>query len=321
MGEDKLKGLQTKEKRITPNKKLRIILLLIVFFYGLSIVIYSVTETSASYIPKPHFDNDTPSEFKQLFFMQSHDGEDMLSPIKYDGIIFHGSRSEKKVALTFDADMTPGMKDQLISGNVHSHYDSQLITTLEQTQTKATLFLSGMWIEMYPDIAKKLAANTLFELGNHSYSHPAFSGYCYGLRPIALGDERQEIGKTQQLLYKLTKTKNQLFRFPGGCYSQKDIDILRDEEILGIQWDVVGGDGFNHDAQNIADNVINNVQNGSIVVMHMNGYPNDPKTTEALSSIIANLKGRGFEFVTVSELLNEKKATQILPLFLTQSSL
>ncbi len=321
MGISTKKNLQQKEKRDTQIKKLRFLIPLIVFFYGLSFVVYCVTKTSAYYVPNPHFDKNTPKEFKQLFFMQSQDGEDMLSPIKHDGIIFHGSRNEKKVALTFDADMTPFMKEQVISGHVHSHYDSQLIAKLEKSQTKATLFLTGMWIEMYPDVAEKLAANTLFELGNHSYSHPAFSGYCYGLRPIPSGEEQQEISKTQQLLYNLTKTENRLFRFPGGCYSQKDIDMLHDEEIVGIQWDVVGGDGFNNDAQNIADNVINNVQNGSIIVMHMNGYPNDPKTTEALSTIITNVKGRGFEFVTVSELLDKKKVQKISPSFISKYTL
>jgi peptidoglycan/xylan/chitin deacetylase (PgdA/CDA1 family) len=73
--------------------------------------------------------------------------------------------------------------------------------------------------------------------------------------------------------------------------------------IQSIQWDVVGGDGFNMSTENIVHNVIDNVQNGSIIVLHMNGFPNDPKTTEALPEIIATLKNRGYEFVTLSKLL------------------
>jgi len=46
-----------------------------------------------------------------------------------------------------------------------------------------------------------------------------------------------------------------------------------------------GDDGFNDNAQAIADNVLKNVQDDSIIVMHMNGYPNDPKTSNALPNI------------------------------------
>ncbi|HWY80102.1 MAG TPA: polysaccharide deacetylase family protein [Candidatus Sulfotelmatobacter sp.] len=290
------------------NKKFLVasfVYLFVVIFYLSFVQIHDTSLVYADYVSTPHFVKNTPPEFKQLFFSVAHDGENALSPIINNGVVFNGTRTVKEVALTFDADMTPWMKEQLNSGNVQSYYNQQLIDYLDQTQTKATLFLTGMWIETYHDEAKKLASDPLFELGNHSYSHPSFSGYCYGLDQITPDEKLQEIDKTQQLLFNLTQKQNTLFRFPGGCYSRSDIELLHKKSIEAIQWDVVGNDGFNNDTQSIVNNVLSNVHNGSIIVMHMNGYPNDPKTSDALPEIITNLKKEGYSFVTVSELQSQ----------------
>jgi Polysaccharide deacetylase len=86
----------------------------------------------------------------------------------------HAATNQKIVALTFDADMTPGMLRELKNGKVASWYNEKVIAALRQQQAPATLFLTGLWIETYPDATKQLAADPLFELGNHSYSHGAF---------------------------------------------------------------------------------------------------------------------------------------------------
>ena len=221
-----------------------------------------------------------------------------------DKIVFNGPRNSKKIALTFDADMTPQMREDLTTGKVISYYDNNLIQVLKNTNTKATLFLAGMFIESYPVITKELAENSLFELANHSYSHPGFDGECYGLNPISDHQDYEEIKKTQDLLRKITGKNNQFFRFPGGCYSQNDLNETTRQEVVAVQWDSVAGDGFNYDLDNIISNVLTQTQNGSIIVMHMNGFPNEPQTANALPVIISDLKNRGYIFVTLSELLN-----------------
>lgn len=223
---------------------------------------------------------------------------------KIDKIVFHGERVKKRVALTFDADMTPEMVQDLRDGKTESYYDSRLIDLLNNTGTKATLFLSGMWIEQYRDVALNLSQNSLFELANHSYSHPGFEEACYGLRSIGEKDTVHEIVKTQKLLKEITGVDNKLFRFPGGCYSQPDLETTSKIGVIPIQWDVAGQDGFNEDMVSIVANVVSSVKNGSIIVLHMNGYPNDPQTANAMPYIISSLREKGYEFVTVSELLS-----------------
>lgn len=225
-------------------------------------------------------------------------------------VILAGPRDRKVVALTFDGDMTYAMKSAVESGEVVSYYDRKLFEILNHTQTKATLFLSGLFIELYPDITRELAANPLFELSNHSYSHPSFHGSCYGL-PSTPFSEAQEIAKTDRLLREVAGVENRFFRFPGGCYSQEDVETA---EMLGLRvvhWDVVADDGFNDNKQAIVDKVVNNVQNGSIIVMHMNGYPNEPQTAAAMPEIVDKIRQKGFEFVTLSELLSPKSPTAV----------
>ena len=221
-------------------------------------------------------------------------------------VIFHGPRDKKRIALTFDAEMTDGMKAELLSGKAKSSYDKRIIDTLNQTQTKATLFLTGLWIELYPEITKELSNNPLFELGSHSYTDSSYFGYCYGLKQIDNTLKIEEIGATEKLLREHAGIDNKLFRFPGGCYTPKDVKLVNEANDTVVHWDVSGSDGFNINTNQIVKNVVDNTQNGSIIILHLNGPPNSPKTAEALPTIISTLKSRGFEFVKVSELLGLK---------------
>lgn len=218
-------------------------------------------------------------------------------------VIFHGPRDKKKIALTFDAEMTDGMKADLVSGRVKSSYDKRIIDVLNQTQTKATLFLTGLWIEIYPDVTKELSKNPLIELGSHSYTDSSYYGFCYGLKQIDNTLKIEDIGATEKLLREHAGVDNRLFRFPGGCYTPKDVELVNQANDTVVHWDVSGADGFNTSAFQIVRNVLDNVQNGSIIILHMNGAPNAPKTAEALPDIIGSLRKKGFEFVKVSELL------------------
>lgn len=226
-------------------------------------------------------------------------------------VILHGPRDKKQIALTFDAEMTDFMREQLKSGRLKSSFDKTIIDILNQTNTKATIFLTGIWIELYPDITKNLAKNQLIELGSHSYADYSFSGQCYGLQQITPSQQIEQVGATELLLKIYGGIENKIFRFPGGCYSPDSLDLIHSVNDFVVHWDVNGNDGFNNNTQQIINNVINNTQNGSIIILHVNGPPNAPKTAEALPVIIQTLKAKGFEFVKVSELLGFTPETRI----------
>jgi peptidoglycan-N-acetylglucosamine deacetylase len=267
------------------------------------IVHYTLTETT--------FFSPSVIGYEKPLTREIHPAEEIAALIPVSDVnnragqvIFHGSRDEKEIALTFDADMTPGMKKLLDDNVVPSFYDKRITDYLTKTHTKATLFLSGMWIEQYPDETKALAENPLFELANHSYSHPSFAGDCYGLEKIPDSENQDQMERTQGLLAHETKKQNTLFRFPGGCYSPADLESAKESGLAVIQWDVAGEDGFNNDPSAIVQNVVPNVRNGSIIVLHMSGGPNAPKTMDALPQIVERLKEKGYDFVTVSDLFD-----------------
>jgi peptidoglycan/xylan/chitin deacetylase (PgdA/CDA1 family) len=206
----------------------------------------------------------------------------------------------KPVALTFDADMTQGMFNQLKSGQVASWYNKDVIDVLEKDKVPATIFVTGLWAEAYPAVTKELFDNPLFEIGNHSYSHPKFTSDCYNLP--AVGNRDLEFKKGQETLKNITGAYPKLFRFPGGCFLKSDLEIAKKYNLKVIGWDVASGDAFNSNTQSIINRVEHMVKPGSIIVMHLSGGANAPATAKALPEIISYLRSKGFTFVKVSQL-------------------
>jgi len=200
-------------------------------------------------------------------------------------VVFHGPRDARQIALTFDACET----------EKPAGYDADIVRVLKATRTPATLFLGGKWMESHPEVTRALAQDPLFELGNHSYIHPH-------LTKVSAERVRDEIKRTQDVMYALTGRQGRLFRAPFGEYNDA---VLRTAGALGltvIQWDVVSGDpDRNITASRLVSGVLAKAQNGSIVIMHVNGR--GWHTAEALPALIAQLRAPGYRLVTVSQLL------------------
>jgi peptidoglycan/xylan/chitin deacetylase (PgdA/CDA1 family) len=170
------------------------------------------------------------------------------------------------------------------------------------------LFLAGLWIERYPAVTQDLSADPLFEIGNHSYSHPGFRSPCYGLGSIRKSHQAAEVQKTDALLKKYTTSYQNYFRFPGLCFGAGDVETIEAQGYTVIGGDVYGGDGFEKSATKIVSNVLIHVWPGSIVILHMHGGPNAPETANALPDVIRKLRLRGYTFVKVSDLLSMSRS-------------
>lgn len=218
-------------------------------------------------------------------------------------IVQHGPRDKPRIALTFDADLTTAMRRRLTNGTVKSYYNDVLFQHLRQLRVPATLFLTGLWMEQYPDRTRELAADPLFELGTHTYDHRAFTKDCYTLgtvpKPAMLTDVRQAI----TILDRLDRHATRWFRFPGGCYDGTALHELAPAGVTAVGLDVPGADGFAKSPRSIVKQVLDHARNGSIVVLHMHGGDNAPYTDEAIVPIVTKLRAKGYEFVTVTELM------------------
>lgn len=206
------------------------------------------------------------------------------APVKPQ-VVFHGDRSRKQVALTFDACAT----------KIASGYDEEVIRVLIETRTPATLFLGGKWMLEHPDLTRRLAAVDLFELGNHSFLHPHMT-------TIADDQVRREIEWTQIVMYALTGRQSSLYRPPYGEHDERVSRIAAEAGLTTVQFDVASGDPDPAvSKERLVRSVAAGVRNGSIIVMHVNGR--GWKTAEALPEIIGTLRRKGFSLVTVGEMM------------------
>jgi len=204
-------------------------------------------------------------------------------------IIEHGPRDSRAVALTFDACPT-GHADE---------FDEEVIEALKKEQVPATLFFSGRWVERNPDKAKELADLPLFEIANHAYWHPHM---------LEKDDARvlRELKNTQAIIRKITGRKPKYWRPPYGEVDERVAGLAKKTGLATIQYDIASGDpdpGLS--AARIARVVVRDAQGGSIIVFHMNR--NGVHTAEALPMVIEGLRKKGFELVTVGEMLKAGK--------------
>jgi len=211
------------------------------------------------------------------------------------------------VALTFDSNLTPFMEHELDTHQVASFFNSQVVDELEELRVPATMFLSGLWMQRYPDATRRLAADPLFELGIHSYAHRAFASPCYRLGPPLFQTEMAaDVERAEAVLRTFTDHPTPYFRFPGGCYDSRALAALRPTGVVIIEYDLPSGDAFGHSVAAIVNQVLDRVRNGSIVVLHITGGNTAPLTAEALPTIVRGLRQRGFSLVTVSQFLTEQ---------------
>jgi len=211
-----------------------------------------------------------------------------LAPVPAQ-VVAHGPRSVRTVALTFDACSTRDV----------SKYDERITQELVRTGTPATIFLGGSWAREEAAHVRELASHSeLFELGNHTYTHPHL--------PAVKDDARvrQELARTQAEVQALTGRTPLLLRPPYGEYDSRVVKLAADLGLITVEYDLASGDPDQHATkEKLVEWVLKKVQPGSIVVMHINHRRFH--TSEGLPGIIDGLHARGYRLVTVGELLRE----------------
>lgn len=187
---------------------------------------------------------------------------------------------EKKVALSFDAAW--GNEDL-----------RNILKILEENDVKATFFMTGGWVEKYPEDVKAIK-EAGHDLGNHSENHKQMS-------TISKEDCVTEIKKAHDKVKELTGVEMKLFRPPYGDYNDTLIKTVEEQGYYCIQWDVDSLDWKDYGVEAIVQTVCEHkhLGNGSIILMH-NGAK---YTVDALDTVIKSLKASGYEIVPVSEII------------------
>ena len=190
--------------------------------------------------------------------------------------------SQNKIALTFD-------------DGPHPRYTPKILDILDRYNVKATFFIIGIIARNYPDTLKMVAERG-HQIGNHTFTHEYVKGKSIENINIDLKSCENEI-------YKICGEKTVVFRPPGGLIDHISVsqsDVFDGYDI--IYWSIDTLDWAHKSPEEIAEKVLGNVKSGDIILMHDYIGKNSP-TPEALEIILPKLIERGFEFVTVSELI------------------
>ncbi len=193
--------------------------------------------------------------------------------------------NDKVVALTYDDGPNPATTKNLLE-------------LLERCGVKATFFVIGKNVEQYPDVVKLIVAGG-HELGNHSYSHPKM----LWRKPSFI---KAEINHTEQLLRQLGVNQEIHFRTPYGIKLFILPYILFEMKKKSISWNIDPKDYQESDPQVITNHILKQVLPGSIILLH--DCEGDRSATIAATEIvIQELHSQGYQFKTVSELLQQAK--------------
>ena len=192
--------------------------------------------------------------------------------------IYSVDTKEKKIALSFDASWGDDKTDNILK-------------VLDKYNVKATFFVVGAWIDQYPDKLKTIYEKG-HEIGNHSNRHPIMT-------TISKDRMISEIAITDAKIMSITKQATTLFRCPSGEYNNLVIETVEDTNHYCIQWDADSIDWKAEGAEIELDRIIKKTKPGSILLFH-----NEAKyTPENLPKILEYLKGEGYEFVKISDLI------------------
>ncbi len=172
---------------------------------------------------------------------------------------------------------------------------SQVLAVLKKYNVKATFFVVGKQVQNYPQLAKQLVAEG-HAIGNHSWSHQ--------YHQFNHSTAAHELDRTADLVYKTTGVKTSLFRPPAGILTNGLVAYAHQKKYAVVMWSMDSKDWHSRriTPQAMADNLLKEAKPGGIVLLH-DGGGDRSKTVQALPRLITELKKRGYEFVTVPELL------------------
>ncbi len=195
--------------------------------------------------------------------------------------IYKVETKEKKLALTFDISW----------GEERA---GPILDILQQKGVKkATFFLSSPWSESHPDIVKRIK-DMGYEIGSHGHKHVNYSG-------LTDDEIRTQISKSHEILKGLTGAAPTLIRTPNGDFDKRVLKIADKMGYTVVQWDTDSKDWMNPGTEQITKNVVGKAHPGDIVLLHASD--SCKQTHLALPAIIDQLRGKGYEFVSVSELM------------------
>ncbi len=243
---------------------------------------------TAGTVAEPHF----PSPFRSPQAATETATESLPAPdtvplAEGDGrdgeLIYHGRRNGRmEIALSFD-------------DGPHPRYTPMILAILQEYGIHATFFMVGENVGYYPEAAAAVAAAG-HEIGNHTFTHRKFN-------LMNEHDMLSEISACEDAIASVSKQKPRFIRPPEGNLNATMRRVIGSLDYRIVLWDVDTRDWAHTPPSVIAENILDTVQAGDIILMH-DFIGHDSPTPEALRRVIPALLERGYHFVTVGELVD-----------------
>ncbi len=187
----------------------------------------------------------------------------------------------KYIALTFD-------------DGPHPEYTEQMLNILKKENVKATFFLVGQMVELYPNLTQ-LIIDEGHQVGNHTYSHP-------NLKQINEAQLAHELNYTKELIISFTGYKTDLIRPPGGNYNENILNFCQNNGYHIVLWTIFPRDHESPKQSTLCKRILKQAHNDGIILLH-----SGVKTTvDALPEIIKQLRANGYRFLTVDKLVTRE---------------
>ena len=198
-------------------------------------------------------------------------------------VYISGSDANHSIALTFD-------------DGPHPEKTPEILDILQEFDVRATFFVVGENIKSNADIFDRIISEG-HEVGNHTFRHK------YLLKSRSTRDDMErEIDLCDDEIFNHSEYSSVLFRPPGGIYDATLTSVCSDRGYSMVLWSIDTRDWDGRKASEIEAEILNNVSDGSIILMH-DYVCGQAYTAEALRNVIPKLKELGYCFVTVSELI------------------
>jgi cellulose synthase/poly-beta-1,6-N-acetylglucosamine synthase-like glycosyltransferase/peptidoglycan/xylan/chitin deacetylase (PgdA/CDA1 family) len=251
---------------------------------------------------------DTPKEGRRSFNYDP--STDLITSEKYDAI-----------PLSYDIEELGGAKKKLVlsfDDGPDRRWTPKVLDVLKEKHVPGMFFVIGDEANRAPDLLKR-EYDEGHEIGNHTFTHPKFD-------EISRTQIKWELNLTQRLIESTLGVKSILFRPPYGIdhqpeYAEEVAQLPYPQElgylIVGQRvdpddWRMMEGKA-QRPAQEIADDVIRQADMGNIVLLHDGGGDRE-QTVAALPLMIDQLRAKGYQFVSVSDLIGKSRADVMVPL-------
>jgi len=173
----------------------------------------------------------------------------------------------------------------------HGTFTPRLLDLLKARKVRATFFVLGENVVAHPDITRRILAEG-HEIANHSWSHPS-------LTKLSLDAVRSQMVRTQDAVAEVTGRRPTLMRPPYGATSERLRSWMHGElGLTTVMWSVDPLDWKRPGPSVVAQRIVTGAAPGAIILAHDIHGP----TIDAMPAAIDGLVGRGFRFVTCSEL-------------------